>query len=149
MTRARFSRREHPADDGTKKTRTPFLVLPGIGAGIGLAVAALAFQMAGAGHGWTSAFVSASALLFAPAAGLALALRGSRAGFRLAVVLVVLALAADYAIAHMTLEEGTSYAANAWERAPGLVALWAGLWLSWQLALIPPLLRRSGGRVGG
>ena len=132
---------------GAMKTRTALLVLPGIGAGIGLAVAALAVHLGGGGHGWTAAFVSASALLLAPAAGVALALRGSRRGFPLAVVLAVLALAADFEIVRRTLAEGTSYTRAAWERAPGLVSLWACLWMSWQLALIPQMLRRCEARV--
>ena len=131
------------------KARTSLLILPSIGAGIGLAVAGLAVLLGGGGHGWTSALVSASAVLLAPAAGLALALRGSRASRAVAVVLAVLALAADYEIVRRTIGEGTSYARHVWERAPGLVSLWAGLWMSWQLALVPPMLRRSDARLAG
>ena len=129
------------------KTRTSLLVLPGIGAGIGLAVAGLAVHLGGGGHGWTSAFVSASALLLAPAAGVALALRGSRRGFSFAVVLAALALAADFEIVRRTLDEGTRYSRHSWERAPALVSLWACLWMSWQVALIPLMRRRSEARV--
>ncbi len=53
------------------------------------------------------------------------------------------ALVVDVEIARRTFVEGTSYARAAWERAPGLVLLWACLWMSWQLALIPPLWRRA------
>ena len=129
------------------QTRTSLLVLPGIGAGVGLAVAALAVHLGGGGHGWTSAFVSAAAVLLAPAAGVALALRGSRRGFVLALVLAALALVTDFEIVRGTLAEGTSYTRGAWQRAPGLVSLWACLWMSWQLALIPSMLRRSEARV--
>lgn len=125
------------------KIWNPRLTLPGIGAGIGLAVAALSFQLCGGGHGWTATFVSMSAVLLAPGAGVALALRGSRAGMRLAVVLVVLALAADLEIVRRTIGEGLSFTTAAWQRTPVLVTLWAWLWMSWQLALIPLMLGRS------
>jgi hypothetical protein len=105
----------------------------GLGVGVGIGTAVLALGMSGFGEGWNSAFISSVAVLGAPLAALAWSMRERRAGFFLAGVDLLGALAFDLLLWHETLQEGTYYVAKVWRSEPEVLLIWGGLFVSWQI----------------
>jgi hypothetical protein len=111
--------------------------LASCGVGYGLLVALLAVGLAGAGHGWGEASASSVAVVLAPLAGVAWAFRRRWAGVGFA----ALALAGGAAVDGY-LWNHTSYADRMWEAQPGVMALWALLWVAWQAVALAALVWR-------
>lgn len=99
----------------------------------GVVVAFLAVLMGGAGHGWTAAIVSMTAVLTAPLGAAAWLLRSRGTAF----VAVATNLVLDTTFVVRTFTEGLEYAAKAVEHMPHVVVAWAALWIGWQ---VPPVL---------
>ena len=124
------------------KPATTCSLLVALGLAVGGTVGILAFAMAGGGHGWTSAGISAISVVTAPIAGLAWFLRKRRAGQILIGLLVVAAVAMNIVLLLETEKEGWEYAYRVWSAEPVFVTLWGVLVLSWQFAVAFMLLLR-------
>jgi hypothetical protein len=124
--------------------------------GLGIALAAvahfLAIMLAGAGHGWTTPFF-VSLLLYAtlPAALMLLWPRhvSVLAGPPVCIVILGIAIAADWQLISMTLDEAPEF--TAFFRINGalgliLAALWLAIWTSWQALAAYALLHWSWSR---
>jgi hypothetical protein len=103
----------------------------------GFVVAILAVFMAGAGHGWNEGFVSSVALALAPLAGVAWAYRRRLGGPIIACVVLAAAACFDWWLCSNTYGFD-----RAWANLPGIVVLWALLWLAWQVLAVCVLLSR-------
>lgn len=114
----------------------------------GLAVGWIALGMSGGGEGWNSAFISASAVLTAPAAGLAWFLRKRRAGTAFALLLVLVNAIILAVLVKETSAEGAGYIQKVWRSIPGHFLVWAVLWFGWQLLAVAALLASLGHRYG-
>jgi hypothetical protein len=115
-----------------------------IGVAVGLADAYLAALMAGAGHGWTSAFpCSLLVILGAPVAAVAWILRRKHIGFYLALAMLIVATVTNAYLWRTTVAEGVEYVGKVWSTAPALVILWAVMFASWQLVALAVVLCRG------
>jgi hypothetical protein len=99
----------------------------------GLAVAWIAFGMSGAGDGWNSAFISASAVVTAPAAAVAWFIRRTRAGWLFSAALVALNMTIVFVLIRESNAEGSHYVSRVVNAIPGYFAVWLSLWAAWQL----------------
>ncbi len=112
--------------------------LPGVV--LGGATAVLALGMGGAGHGWCSAVVSALSIVGAPMACIAWS-RRETSGVVLPYIVVAFALALDFGLCALTMQEGFEYARRVVDVMPGYVVLWLLLFGSWQVLGFAALLR--------
>jgi hypothetical protein len=103
---------------------------------VSVACLLVALILAGAGHGWGSAFiVSLTGLVASPVAGVAWAKRRRLTGKRIALVLVALAVGANLVLVHLTRAEGP-YFESEWLSDPEMVVIWAALWAVWQVVAV-------------
>lgn len=115
------------------------IVLILLGLVYGWVVGVLAIGFTGGGHGWNSASVSAVGAIFVPAFGVALSTR--REHRRSALLMISAAMIfADALLVCATRAEGVSYFWKVWSSTPLGVALWAILWIFWQLAVVGVLV---------
>jgi hypothetical protein len=112
------------------------IVLGVLGLILGAGVAVPAVGMSGAGHGWVSAAISSLSVIGAPLAGMALALRPRRAGRILGSSSLLVAVATDLWLLISTADEGLSYVSYVWRLSAPWVALWALLFISWQVLVL-------------
>ena len=111
--------------------RIAFLLLAlllAVGSGVVIAVMALA--MSGGGDGWNSAFISASAVITAPAGALIWFGRGRRFARVAAILLTIVNVAILAFLVHESIREAM-YVARVWDSMPWMVTLWAALWMFW------------------
>jgi hypothetical protein len=98
--------------------------------------------MTGAGHGWSSAGISSTAVVTVPVCALAWSHRDRRLGRVLAALLTACMLAADAGIVLGTQREGTGCLLKVWNAAPEWLVAWCVLWLAWQGLTLWVLVRR-------
>ena len=106
----------------------------------GFVVAALALGFSGGGHGWNSAFISASAVVTAPAGAICWFARRSRGGKIFAILVTLTNVAVLGFLLRETAGEGTRYVERVWNSVWFLVLPWAALWFGWQMVPIIALL---------
>lgn len=105
-----------------------------LGLAYAFVTASLALNMAGGGHGWNSAMISASGLLLIPLASIAWTSRVHRAGKILAAVVLGGTALADVLLIVFTFREGLDGVERVSAAAPTLVFCWAVFWVGWQIA---------------
>jgi phosphoglycerol transferase MdoB-like AlkP superfamily enzyme len=100
----------------------------------------VAVLLAGAGHGWTTAFlVSLAGLVTSPVAVVAWAKRRDATGKRIALLLVAVAIVANLILVNLTKAEGARYFESEWSSNPEIVVIWAALWAVWQVVALAAL----------
>ena len=107
----------------------------------GLIVTAIALAISGGGHGWNSAFISASAVVTLPAGALCWFGRRSRIGQVFATILMSTNLIIVVVLFAATTAEGTEHVVRTWRALPGYVTAWAFLWVGWQVVPVVAILK--------
>lgn len=104
----------------------------------------IAFKVSGGGHGWLAPFWTSLCLVILSPTVFVMVLASKSLSLIVETSVSTPTLMLDVFLLESIVGSERDYFLMAWERAPGVLVLWAALWAAWHILVLVSVLRRYG-----